>query len=179
MLFGRTPVPPREQWEAILADPAAKTEVRRRIESLLALEAKGAEFEIVAGDVARVDDVRRAVRRARERFGALHGVLHAAGVPGMGMMQFKTIADMDRVLAPKVAGTLAIAEAIGDAPLDFLVLLSSVASWTGALGQADYSAANSFLDAFARSGALPPGQGGVDRLGRMDVERLDRRTGRL
>ncbi len=155
VLFGRTPVPPREQWEAILADPTAKAEVRRRIENLLALEAKGAEFEIVAGDVARVDDVRRAVRRARERFGALHGVLHAAGVPGMGMMQFKTIADMDRVLAPKVAGTLAIAEAIGDAPLDFLVLFSSVASWTGALGQADYSAANSFLDAFARSGALP------------------------
>ncbi|MGZ4432667.1 MAG: SDR family NAD(P)-dependent oxidoreductase [Trebonia sp.] len=155
VLFGRTPVPPREQWDAILADPTAKAEVRRRVEGLRALEAKGVEFDVVAGDVAQVDDVRRAVHRARERFGALHGVLHAAGVPGIGMMQFKTVADVDRVLAPKVAGTLAIAEAIGDAPLDFLVLFSSVASWTGALGQADYSAANSFLDAFARSDALP------------------------
>jgi acyl transferase domain-containing protein len=155
VLFGRTPVPPREQWAAILADPSAKAEVRRRIEGLVTLEAKGAEVELVAGDVARVEDVRRAVDRAYERFGALDGVLHAAGVPGMGMMQFKTIDDMDRVLAPKVAGTLAIAEAVGDRPLDFLVLFSSVASWTGALGQADYSAANSFMDAFARSGALP------------------------
>lgn len=155
VLFGRTPVPPRERWDAIVADPAAKAEVRRRIEGLLALEAKGVEFEVVAGDVARVDDVRRAVDRARERFGALHGVLHAAGVPGMGMMQFKTVDGMDRVLAPKVSGTLAIAEAVGDAPLDFLVLFSSVAAWTGALGQADYSAANSFLDAFAHSGAMP------------------------
>ncbi len=155
VLFGRTSVPPRAQWDAILTDPAATAEVRRRIEGLLALEAKGAHVDVVAGDVALVADVRRAVRRAHERFGGLHGVLHAAGVPAMGMMQFKTIADVDRVLAPKVAGTLAIAEAIGDAPLDFLVLFSSVASWTGALGQADYSAANSFLDTFARSGALP------------------------
>jgi acyl transferase domain-containing protein len=155
VLFGRTPVPPRGQWEAILADPAATDEVRRRIEGLVGLEAKGIEFALTAGDVASVNDVRRAVGTALEQFGALHGVLHAAGVPGMGMMQFKTISDMDRVLAPKVAGTLALAEALSGVPLDFLVLFSSVASVTGALGQADYSAANAFLDAFARSGMLP------------------------
>lgn len=155
VLFGRTPVPPRSRWDEVLADPAAKPEVRRRIEGLLTLENQGAEFEVIAGDVADVEDVKRAVARTRERFGALHGVLHAAGVPAMGMMQFKTMSDIDRVLAPKIGGALAITAAIGDAPLDFLVLFSSVASWTGALGQADYSAANSFLDAFARSGPLP------------------------
>jgi NAD(P)-dependent dehydrogenase (short-subunit alcohol dehydrogenase family) len=155
VLFGRTRVPARERWEAILADLSASEEVRRRIEGLRALEEKGVEFETVAGDVADVAAVRRAVATAKERFGALHGVLHAAGVPGMGMMQFKTIADIERVLAPKVAGTLALEEVLRDEPLDLLVLFSSVASWTGALGQADYSAANSFLDAFARSGGLP------------------------
>lgn len=155
VLFGRTPVPPREQWDDILADSTASEEVRRRIQGLRVLESKGIEFELVAGDVADVAAVRRAVAAAQQRFGALHGVLHAAGVPAMGMMQFKTIADMERVLAPKVAGTLALAEVLRDEPLDLLVLFSSVAAWTGALGQADYSAANSFLDAFARSGALP------------------------
>jgi acyl transferase domain-containing protein/acyl carrier protein len=154
VLFGRTPVPPRERWDTILADPAASEEVRRRIEGLRVLETKGIEFELVVGDVADVEAVRRAVDAARQRFGALHGVLHAAGVPAMGMMQFKTIADVERVLAPKVAGTLALAEVLRDQPLDLLVLFSSVAAWTGALGQADYSAANAFLDAFARSGAL-------------------------
>jgi acyl transferase domain-containing protein len=155
VLFGRTGVPARERWEAILADPSASEEVRRRIEGLRALEDKGVEFETIAGDVADVSAVRLAVARAKQRFGALHGVLHAAGVPGMGMMQFKTIADVERVLAPKVAGTLALEEVLRAEPLDLLVLFSSVAAWTGALGQADYSAANSFLDAFARSGALP------------------------
>jgi acyl transferase domain-containing protein len=155
VLLGRTKVPARERWDAILADPSASEEVRRRIEGLRALEDRGVEVETVAGDVADIEAVRRAVAVAKERFGALHGVLHAAGVPGMGMMQFKTIADVERVLAPKVAGTLALEEVLRDEPLDLLVLFSSVAAWTGALGQADYSAANSFLDAFARSGALP------------------------
>ncbi|MBK6872884.1 MAG: SDR family NAD(P)-dependent oxidoreductase [Kineosporiaceae bacterium] len=154
VLMGRTPTPARERWGAILADPTTRAEVRRRIEGLQLLDSLGCEFEVVAGNVAEPADVVRAVQRARERFGALHGIIHAAGVPGMGMMQFKTIDDVERVLAPKVWGTLAIAEAIGDDPLDFLVLFSSVAAWTGALGQADYSAANAFLDAFARSGAL-------------------------
>jgi acyl transferase domain-containing protein len=155
VLLGRTPVPARESWPTILADPTASDEVRRRIEGLRRLEALGCSFELVAGNVAEPADVRRAVDLARDRFGALHGVIHAAGVPGVGMMQFKTIDDVERVLAPKVWGALAIAEAIGEDPLDFLVLFSSVAAWTGALGQADYSAANAFLDAFARSGALP------------------------
>ncbi|MFG2652937.1 SDR family NAD(P)-dependent oxidoreductase [Streptomyces sp. NPDC048436] len=155
VLMGRTPVPPREQWDAVLADPSATEEVRRRIEALRELSDKGAEFIVVQADVSVPADVERAVAAARERFGALHGVLHAAGVPGVGMMQFKSAEDVDRVLAPKVAGTLALAQALKDVPLDFVALFSSVSSVTGALGQADYSAANAFLDAFASSGALP------------------------
>jgi len=155
VLLGRTPVPPRDRWDAVLADPASTDEVRRRLQGLRELEVRGAEFEVVAGDVANADDVRRAVTAAIERFGELNGVLHAAGVPGVGLMQFKTNAEMDKVLAPKVAGTLAIAEALRDVPVDFVALFSSIASATGALGQVDYCAANVFLDAFAQSGALP------------------------
>ncbi|WP_268255320.1 type I polyketide synthase [Streptomyces phaeofaciens] len=155
VLLGRTPVPPREQWDAILSDPSASDEVRRRIAALCELSAKGAEFMVVQADVSVPAEVQRAVAAATERFGALHGVLHAAGVPGRGMMQFKSAEDVDRVLAPKVAGTLALARALKDVPLDFLALFSSVSSVTGALGQADYSAANAFLDAFASSGLLP------------------------
>jgi acyl transferase domain-containing protein len=155
VLLGRTPVPPPETWDAVLADPTASAEVRRRIEGLRTLRDKGSEVEVVAGDVANQGDVDRAVATAHERFGALHGVLHAAGVPGMGMMQFKTGDDMDRVLASKVSGTLALAHALQDQPLDFLVLFSSVAAATGALGQADYAAANAFMDAFAEGNPLP------------------------
>jgi NAD(P)-dependent dehydrogenase (short-subunit alcohol dehydrogenase family) len=115
----------------------------------------GAEVEIVAGDVADAGDVRRAVEAATERFGALHGVLHAAGVPAMGLMQFKRPEELDEVLAPKIGGTLALAEALrigreDEVELDLLVLFSSITSATGGgPGQVDYCAANAFLDGYA------------------------------
>lgn len=156
VLLGRTPVPPREQWDAILASPGTAGEVRRRLEGLRRLESAGAEVLTVVGDVSRAEDVRRAVGAAVERFGELNGVLHCAGVPAVGLMQFKTVADMERVLAPKVAGTLALAEVLREVPVDFLVLFSSTTSATGGgAGQVDYCAANAFLDAFAQSDPLP------------------------
>jgi acyl transferase domain-containing protein/NAD(P)-dependent dehydrogenase (short-subunit alcohol dehydrogenase family) len=154
VLMGRTPVPPPEQWSQVLASDATAPEVRRRIEGLRHL----ASVVTVAGDIAKPADARRAVDTAFAEFGALDGVLHCAGVPAVGMMQFKTAADVEKVLAPKVSGPLALAEALKDlpAPVDFVALFSSTTSATGGgAGQVDYCAANAFLDAFAQSDPLP------------------------
>jgi acyl transferase domain-containing protein len=122
----------------------AKTRTQRA-----ALEALGAEVEVIAGDVTDVGHMRRVVARARERFGRLDGILHAAGTLGDSLMPLKSREDAARVLAPKVQGTLAIDAALGDEPIDFFVLFSSISSIAGLAGQADYTAANAFLDAFA------------------------------
>ncbi|HET8640621.1 MAG TPA: SDR family NAD(P)-dependent oxidoreductase, partial [Pseudonocardiaceae bacterium] len=157
VLMGRTPVPPRDQWAQILGSDATVEEVRRRIEGLQRLSASGVQVAAVAGDVSKIADVRRAVDTAIERFGELSGVVHAAGVPALGLMQFKTAADVERTLAPKVAGTLALGEAVREAAakghsVDFIALFSSVTSVTGGgAGQVDYCAANAFLDGFAQS----------------------------
>jgi acyl transferase domain-containing protein len=156
VLLGRTPVPAPEQWIRILGSEQTRPEVRRRIEGLQRLTAAGTEVVTVAGDVSRAEDARRAVDTAYERFGELTGVLHCAGVPAVGMMQFKTVADIEKVLAPKVAGTLNLAEAIRDRGVDFLALFSSTTSATGGgAGQVDYCAANAFLDAYAESDPIP------------------------
>ncbi|MEV0144429.1 MULTISPECIES: SDR family NAD(P)-dependent oxidoreductase [unclassified Nonomuraea] len=156
VLLARHGLPPRADWPGVLSGDIAAGEVtRRRVAAVAGLEALGGEVEVVTGDVARPEDVRRAVDTAVARFGALHGVLHAAGVPAMGLMQFKRPEELDEVLAPKVAGTLALAEALrlggpDEVELDFLVLFSSITSATGGgPGQVDYCAANAFLDAYA------------------------------
>lgn len=152
VLFGRTGLPPRDTWQAALADPTAGEEVRRRLSGVLRLEQLGAEVAVVTGDVSVPEDAERAVRTALDRFGALHGVLHAAGLPGIGLMQFKTTADMRKVMAPKIGGTLALEQALDGVPLDFLVLFSSITSATGGgPGQVDYSSANAFLDSYAEA----------------------------
>ena len=53
------------------------------------------------------------------------------------------------MLAPKVAGTVLLDAATADQALDFFVLYSSVVGSAGNLGQADYAAANAFLNSFA------------------------------
>jgi NAD(P)-dependent dehydrogenase (short-subunit alcohol dehydrogenase family) len=120
-----------------------------------ALENLGAEVLVEAADVADEDAMRQVLARAAERFGAIHGVVHAAGVPGGGLIQLKAREDAAAVLRAKVQGTLVLRSLLEDSPLDLFVLCSSLASVLGGLGQVDYCAANAFLDAFAaRGGAV-------------------------
>ncbi len=154
VLIGRAGLPPREEWDQILAAPAgpgAGDPRALRVRRLRELEEGGAEVLWVAADVTDRAALRRLRAEILERFGALHGIVHAAGVPGGGILQLRRRAEASAVLAPKVAGTRALAEVFPPAELDFFALCSSLNSVLGAYGQADYCAANAFLDAFAAS----------------------------
>lgn len=114
-----------------------------------AIEALGGEVLCVTADVSDPAQLAQAVRAARERFGAIHGAIHTAGVYGQGAMWERSAAAVAETWAPKIAGTVALAEALAGETLDFLVLCSSLASLRPVAGQADYCAANAFLDAWA------------------------------
>jgi acyl carrier protein len=79
------------------------------------------------------------------------GVVHSAGVLGDGAIHLKTPQEVDEVLRPKVGGTLVLDTVFRDAPLDFLLLFSSLSAVKPGFGQVAYSAANNFLDAFAHT----------------------------
>jgi hypothetical protein len=95
--------------------------------------------------------MQQAIRQVRDHFGSINGVIHAAGIVEPGLLQLKTLAAADRVLAPKVDGTLILDSLLKDEPLDFLVLCSSINAICGVAGSIDYTAGNCFLDAFAAS----------------------------
>jgi amino acid adenylation domain-containing protein len=150
VLVGRTPLPEREAWNGWLAAHGEEDATSRRLRKLLAIEALGGEVMTVAADAADLAAMTAAREAAEARFGAVHGVIHAAGRAGGGIVQVKTRAAAEAVLAPKVKGALAIDEVFRGRPLDFLVLFSSVTAVLAQPGQVDYVAANAFLDAFAQ-----------------------------
>ncbi len=156
-LVGRTPLPARAEWDHLLATHSESDPTRRKIERVLALEARGVEVMTLAADVADAGQFGAAVAQVRERFGPINGVIHTAGVPGSGLVQLLKHDAAASVLAPKVNGTRVIEQLFGEEPLDFLVLCSSRSSILGGFGQADYCAANAFLDSFAHDFAARTG----------------------
>jgi acyl carrier protein len=89
---------------------------------------------------------------------ALRGVFHEAGVLDDGVLSQQTWSRFERVMNSKVQGAWHLHELTRDLPLDFFVLFSSAAAVLGSAGQANYAAANSFLDGLAqyrRSIGLP------------------------
>jgi phthiocerol/phenolphthiocerol synthesis type-I polyketide synthase E len=134
-----------------MPDPETTAGQRVRV-AIKAITDAGADVEIVRGDVTELASLLAAVTVVENRFGPIHGVVHSAGVPGGGLLEGRSRADMQRVLAPKTQGVLAIEDVFADRPeLDFLSLFSSQAAITGLFGSADYAAANAFLDAYAQS----------------------------
>ena len=157
VLIGRHGLPDRKEWASYLASHDDDDRVSRQIHVVDALERAGAEVTVLAADVTNVAQMRSAVQEARRRYGRLDGVIHAAGVPGGGVIQLKTSEAAAAVMAPKVAGTQALSQAVAGLELDFFVLCSSSIALFGGGGQVDYCAANNYLDAFAREYARRTG----------------------
>jgi polyketide synthase PksJ len=117
------------------------------------LEKMGAEVMVLMADIADKTQMQKAISDTEARFGQLNGVIHAAGMMDDGI--FKTIGDSDadncRIhLKPKVNGLFVLEEILRNKELDFVILNSSLSSILGGLTLFAYSAANGFLDAFAR-----------------------------
>jgi acyl transferase domain-containing protein/acyl carrier protein len=149
ILTGRTGLPSRVQWNEWLESHDDQDVVSRRIRKVRALEELGAEVLVVAADTTDRGQMQSVIGQAEEKFGEIHGVIHAAGIAGGGMVQLKTREIATDVFSPKVKGTLVLADVLENKQLDFLILCSSVASIFGGIGQVDYCGANAFLDAFA------------------------------
>ena len=111
--------------------------------------AYGAEVEVVQGDVSVASDVRRVLARIADSGLPLRGVFHAAGVLDDATLAKQSWERFAPVLAPKVQGAWNLHALTSETPLDLFVCFSSIASWLGSPGQANYAAANAFLDALA------------------------------
>ncbi len=118
------------------------------------LRGLGGEILVRRVDVADRVRVKEILQETRQRFGAIHGVVHAAAVHGIVNAAAVSLLNREgivRVLRAKVAGTCALFNALReiDVTPNFVALFSSMASLFGTPEQASYAAANAFLDTFA------------------------------
>src|SRR5205823_441293 len=81
ILISRTPLPKRDDWSKIQATAQEDNRVARIIGGIAQIEAVGGEIMLGAADVCDLARMQVVVRDAYNRFGDIHGVIHAAGVP--------------------------------------------------------------------------------------------------
>ncbi len=153
VLLARSAPPPRADWPARLAALAPDDPEARRIRALEALEALGGEVLAVAADVCNIEEMRAARAAAEARFGRVDAVIHAAGTVDDAPILARSPAAAEAVLAPKVTGAQVLEAVFPDGDLLLLVLFSSTSTVIAAAGQADYVAANEYLNALARARA--------------------------
>ncbi|MGW7324887.1 SDR family NAD(P)-dependent oxidoreductase [Streptomyces sp. NPDC054845] len=121
------------------------------------LTALGARVEISAldtGDRSATEALLSGIPAAHP----LTAVIHAAGVLDDGAVTALTPQRLDTVLRPKAEAVLHLHELTAHLPLSAFVLFSGAAGLLGRPGQANYAAANTFVDALAqhrRAAGLP------------------------
>ncbi|SCG71830.1 type I polyketide synthase [Micromonospora humi] len=155
VLLSRSGLPPRAQWPDLLAGPGGDARAAR-IRAVRELADLGAEVRVVAADAGDPAALAGALAGVRAEFGRVDGVVHAAGLPGGSTVMFREPADFDAVVRAKLHAAFHLEELTREDPPDFVVHFSSVASVFPAPGQADYAAANYYLDNVARARAGGP-----------------------
>ena len=117
--------------------------------TIAAMRAGGVSVITIAADVANPKALATALRSLKKSGPPLRGVFHAAMVLEDRTVAEMTRVDLEKVLAPKVRGAWNLHEQTLGMSLDCFVLFSSISAIVGAPGQANYAAANAFLDALA------------------------------
>ncbi|MCP5074585.1 MAG: KR domain-containing protein [Rhodobacteraceae bacterium] len=151
ILLARTDLPARVTWDSYLRRHGPQDVTANRIRAVQKLEAIGGAVMVAAADVCNLQDMQLVLEKAQARFGAVNGVIHAAGVVDDGPLLTKNSADVEDVFAPKIHGTQVLHKLFPDGSLDWLALFASTSTVIAPAGQVDYVAANEYLNAYAKN----------------------------
>lgn len=153
-LIGRSHLPKRELWDTWIANQAANDVIVEKIGKIKEIERLGGEVLYLEANVEDLDGMRRVIDQATKGLGEIHGVIHGAGTTGnRSHCELKDV-DPDRCemhFKAKAHGLRVLETVLDNKPVDFCLLLSSLSSILGGIGQAAYAASNVYMDAFVRS----------------------------
>lgn len=155
VLTSRSPMPPRDQWDTWVQERGDGDVTSARIATIRRIEAAGGDVLVAIADVSDLDGMRGALALAESRWGPVVGVIHAAGIADSQLLASYSWDAAEKAIAAKVFGTDVLVELLGDHPMEFVLLCSSINTVYASPGSTGYTAANAYLDAFAASSRKP------------------------
>jgi acyl transferase domain-containing protein/acyl carrier protein/SAM-dependent methyltransferase len=118
-------------------------------EKLAALGSLGAQAVYMQMDVSDKEQTVAVIQAVRSKYGRLNGIIHAAGLLRDSLLVHKTKTQVAEVMGAKVKGVVHLDDATRELEVDWVLVFSAAAAVLGNYGQADYAAANGFMDAYA------------------------------
>ncbi|MFO1417409.1 MAG: type I polyketide synthase [Methylotetracoccus sp.] len=119
--------------------------------AIAAIERFGVRVRVAACDVTDAGALRVLLSDVHTASAPVRGIVHAAATFDDVLARNMTAESLRAVLAPKVLGALHLHELTQDMPLDFMIFVSSATTLFGNPGQANYVAANHYLEALSES----------------------------
>ena len=113
------------------------------------IEALGATVKVFSNDITNRNAVQSAYKTLCKTMPPIGGIAQGAMVLQDMMFADMDIETVERVMTPKVNGSIYLDEIFHDSPLEFFIFFSSVAAISGNKGQSIYGAANTFMHALA------------------------------
>ncbi|XP_077124566.1 mycolipanoate synthase-like [Ranitomeya variabilis] len=136
---------------AILSRRKPNPEMEQQLNAVQ-IQKEAAKIVAIQCNMSFYPEVKKAMELMKTKFPNIpvKGVFHSAVVFHDGTLQNLNLVHFEKVLSPKVDGAVNLHLATSNIKLDYFVCFSSVASFVGNPGQANYAAANSFLDMFCQ-----------------------------
>lgn len=148
VLINRSLMPDRNTWDELLLT-GIDLKLNRKIQAIQEIERRGGKVSCYQADVSKREEIEPVINEIRRKYGKIKGIIHAAGIGDAALITDTNGESFNRVLAAKVAGTWLLDFLTRLDELDFYILFSSAITITGGIGAGAYTAANSYLDAFA------------------------------
>ncbi len=129
----------------LLGRSAVKPELQSKLQKIQG----DAQVNLIKADIADTNQLAQALSQIESTLPPLRGVIHCAGVTSDRTILKQDWSSFSQVLAPKVQGAWNLHLLTQKYDLESFILFSSASSLVGSPGQANYCAANAFLDALA------------------------------
>ncbi|MGH2509918.1 MAG: SDR family NAD(P)-dependent oxidoreductase, partial [Ktedonobacteraceae bacterium] len=148
VLINRTPLPERADWPRMLTASQPQGKVLSRLQGITEIEKLGSEVMYVAADIGDPQAMADVIEHVLQRYGRINGVINATME-----WQRKNIEELSQEhftssVLNRLRGAYVLDQATRSEKLDFFIIISSLSSLFGGLGQADDVSANCFLDAY-------------------------------
>ena len=115
-------------------------------DTIASIEQSGAKARYIQVDIGNADQLRATLENVQHELGRITGLVHGAGVLADGTAEQLRLEDFQRVFGPKVSGLENILASLDVNSLSHIALFSSASAVFGNEGQANYAAANEWLN---------------------------------